>query len=1013
MENPPPPGAQAFAAVAAFPALHTAVAPALERQAAQLAATLAVVQERPRLLAALAGALREPAGGLVVLEGAPGSGVTGLLAALAARHPLPLWLAPATGADGLLALYAQLVALRRPAVPLLDPTATTDPAAFERLLAEIAGAGGPPVALAIDDLYAPGEPARPGPTPLPAELPRGVTLLLGCTPGAPLPYAPVLRLRLPDDDPDLLEVQARALAAMGCPPGHSWSGALLGGSRGNMLYLRLALAMLREGRVAAEALPQGLDALLQGWWVRLTAAERRCASLLAAAGEPLPLAVAARLLDADPAPALARWERLGLVELGVQPVVGDDPGDEPPVRVATFAHGAIRAMLAQLDPQALTAAHDGLVAAALTRGEEERGERGAVAAAERYLARQLARHAALAPRERRAAALPALVSREWLRAHERRGELAAALEGARWELRAAAVEGPELRLVRAAAFAGGLASRARALAPDVAVEALSAGLEVGGREAALKRVLDSVERLPDGGEKAVILRRLGEICYGVRMRSSAMRLLSRALDLEAAPVSRAWRDSREALQAALAEAALALGEVEVTLAIAERIEHFERRAMVETQVVRRLLAAGDRDRAQRLARAIHHESMGAWARAETGVELLRAGDPRGAMLLEEIELETVAAWAQIELACDEAARDEAAALRRIEALPTQGQRDRGLAALARALAAAGNDGAALAAAEQIAAVEVRAAALIELRLSLEGLVAMLALERATRDIGAVTGDDRAPLVAALAAALAALGRSDRALALIGAMPAGEERDRAVARTAVALAQRGDHEEAMALIEGVDDGDERAWAYEEFARQLAAAGRWAEAVALAGRIAADDRRAGAAADLAIERARAGEPAAALAMALAVEQPGERARALTVVAPGLVAAGGEELALEVASRPAALHGAEARGRYLAAVGAALAEGGRTEAAAAVVARIRRPADRARAGAALALALARQSPALARTVLGAALRAAAVGREETYRALELAAPALAALGGARLIDGASVVVDAIDRW
>ena len=1024
---------RAFAALAPFAALRAVIAASLRAQAVPLAAALAQYQGRPRLLAALEEALGDPAGGLVVLEGPPGSGVTTLIAALAARRPLPVWLAPAAGAEGALALYAQLVALQRPGVPLLDPTAATDPAALERLLAEaLAGRGAAgPVAFAIDDLYAPGQPARPGPAPLPAELPPGATMLFGCAPGALVPYRPRVRLRLPDDDPDLDAALGAALAALGCAPGHPWFAPICAGAGGSFLYLRLALSMLRAGLVAAGSLPQGLDALLGAWWAALSYLERRLAALRAAAGEPLPVTLAARLIDASPGRALGRWEQLGLVALTTRAAPQAEPAAElpaafderpapppGPVPLCAFSHGAPAALIARLDPQALAAAHDALAALAVARVEAGRAARrqwqlGVPDAEERYLHRQLARHAALAPRGRRDTALPQVVSREWVRAHERQGGLLTALEDARWELRAAAADGPELRLVQAAAFAGVLATRARALTPDAAAEALSAGLERGGREPSLKRVLDIVERLPDGADKAVILRRLGEVCYGTRMRSSAMRLLSRALDLEAGPVSRAWRDTREALHAALAGAALELGAVEAALTIAERIEHLERRAMVETQAVRQLLGAEERARAQRLARAIMHESMGAWARAEVGVELARVGDPRGAMLLEEIELETVAAWAQIELACDDAARDEAAALRRIEALPNQGQRDRGMARLARALAAAGNDGAALAAAEQIAGVEVRVAALIDLRLSLEGLVATLALERATGDIAKVTGDDRAPLVADLAAALAAIGRADRGLELVATLPAGEERDRALARTAVALAQSGDHEGGRDLLAQVADEDERAWAYDQFARLLAAAGRWDEAAALTERIGSADQRARAAADLAIERARGDEPVAALALALAVELPAERARALTLVAPRLVAAGAVEQALGVAGDPAAVAGAEARGRYLAAVGAALAEQGRTEEAAIVVARIRRPGDRARAGAALARALAAAQPDLARVVLGAALRAAAVGREEAFRALELAAPALAALGGAPLLDAASAAVDEIDRW
>ncbi|NTU85189.1 MAG: hypothetical protein HGA45_38500 [Chloroflexales bacterium] len=130
-------------------------------------------------------------------------------------------------------------------------------------------------------------------------------------------------------------------------------------------------------------------------------------------------------------------------------------------------------------------------------------------------------------------------------------------------------------------------------------------------------------------------------------------------------------------------------------------------------------------------------------------------------------------------------------------------------------------------------------------------------------------------------------------------------------------------------------------------------------------------------------------------------------------GLRVPGADTQALGVAGHPDALIGAEARGRYLAAVGAARAEQGRTEAAAAVVASIRRPADRARAGAALARALAPHSPGVARAILSTTLRTATVGREETFRALELAAPALAILGGPGLLDATSAAVDEIDMW
>ncbi|NWF81471.1 MAG: hypothetical protein HXY37_15725, partial [Chloroflexi bacterium] len=68
---------------------------------------------------------------------------------------------------------------------------------------------------------------------------------------------------------------------------------------------------------------------------------------------------------------------------------------------------------------------------------------------------------------------------------------------------------------------------------------------------------------------------------------------------------------------------------------------------------------------------------------------------------------------------------------------------------------------------------------------------------------------------------------------------------------------------------------------------------------------------------------------------------------------------------------------------------------------------------AGAALAHALASHDPQLAQAVLGETLRVAAVGRDETLRALELAVPALAALGGAALLEATALAVDEVDRW
>jgi tetratricopeptide (TPR) repeat protein len=999
---------RAYAALEALPALHAEVSVSLQRQAARAVACLGRATERSRLLAAIERAAADLGGGLLAVEGPPGSGVTSVIAALAARNPMPLWLADDDPA-GLPALYAQIVALRRPGISLIDPALLTDPTALSRLLAEVAVQPGPPLTLLLD-LPSPDAPlARPTPPLIPGDLPPGITVIVGCSSGCILPEEPRLRLRLPDDDPDYAVVAARILDTTGCDP--AYVARLIGAADGSLLYLDLAAAWLSEGLIDAQAPPPGLAGLLGCWWQRLDPLGRRLALLLAAAGEPLPLPIAAELLGADPEPLLLRWESLGLIDLAVHaPPREPDRAAGPALLLATFAHSALRSFLALGAPDDLEIAHGDL--AALAVGRLVGGTQGVSPRAEGYVVRQAARHAALGQQAERAGRLARLNARERVRAHERQASLDVAHSDATWEMWAAS-DGPPLRVARAAALAGTLATRARTLNGDSAVEALVTGFDHGGREVALKRVIDLVERLPDGMGKAQILRRLGEACYGARMRASAMRLLSRALDLEANPISRGWREQREQLFVALAAAAIGIGATAVALAIGERIEHLERRAMVETQVARHLIAVGDLDRARRVARGILHESMGAWARAEVAVALTRAGDARGAMILEEITLETVAAWAHIELACDLAARNDRAARAQIDALPTSGQRDRGLARLAHALALAEKDGDALAAAEQISAVEARVAALLDLRLTLDGLVAMLALERATSDIGSLIGDDRAPLLAALAAAHAAIGRRDDALRITEQLPEGEERDRALAKVAVAIAQSGDYPASQAILVRLDDDDERDWAKDEIARILAASGRWEEALALVAMIGADDQRARAAADLAIDRARAGDPLAALDQAATIDAPTDRVRALTLVAPLLVAAGYVDAAMSVDGVRNLLASAEARGRYLATVAAALAAAGRYDDAAATITRILRPTERARAGIALAQALASANRARAEAVLGAALRVATIGREEALRALELTAPTLAILGGGDLLAAAAAAVDDVDSW
>lgn len=1006
---------RAFAALEALPALRASVEPSLRRQAARAAACLSRFCERPAAFAAIETALATHRQGLIVLEGPPGSGVTSLLAALAARSPHPLWLSDDAG-DGMSALYAQIVALHRPTIPLIDPAVATDSTALDRLLTEVAAtrATADPIVLLIDRPGDGGQPLTALPPALPAQLPRGVLLILGGEPGAQLPIDPVARITLPVDSDELAQAQAQALTQLGCPPAQR--PALIAAAHGSFGYLALAHGMLQIGLLAPDDLPVGMDGLLAHWWAGLAAGERRLAALLAAAGEPLPLDLATAILDDDPAPILDLWEGLGLVDLTMQAA---SAGGRPEL-LAEFAHHAPRRFLADAAGAAIDAAHADVVALTLrqveasTPGGRNRDPLGALfgpQAAQPYLTRQLARHATLTTRPVREDALTLVGSRAWLRAHERHAGQRAALGDLRWELRAAASGGQLLRLVQATALVGTLATQARNLSPDAAVEALTVGLSLGGREQTLKRIVELVEHLPDGLDKAQILRRLGEACYGARMRTSAMRLLSRALDLEAQPTPLAWREQRDQLYTALAGAALGRQAIETALAIAERIEHLERRAAIETQVVRALIATGERDRAQRLARGILHESMGAWARAEVSVELVRADDPRGAMMLEEITIETVAAWAQIELACGVAAQDLPAAMARIAALPSSGQRDRGLAHLAKALATYGMAAEALAMAGRVSSGEGRVAALLDLLQHIAGEEATLALDQATRDIDAIGGDDRGPLLAALAAANAALGLRSQALAIVASLAAGEERDRAMAKVAVGLAQYGDHDQARRALARVGDDDERDWARDEIAHRLAAAGHWDAALALAGEISAEEQRARTGADLAITRARGGDMPAALAMAFAVELPQERARALTMIGAQLGAAGQIDLARSVERHPDALTTAEARGRYLAATVSALAEAGHHAAAGELLQRIARPTDRVRAGLAFAATLATVDPAAARSALGDALRVAAVGREEAFRALELAAPALAALGGAELLGRTAEVIAELD--
>jgi hypothetical protein len=95
------------------------------------------------------------------------------------------------------------------------------------------------------------------------------------------------------------------------------------------------------------------------------------------------------------------------------------------------------------------------------------------------------------------------------------------------------------------------------------------------------------------------------------------------------------------------------------LALTTQIEHSERRGVAATQVVHWLLAKGAYLQAQKVACAINHDSLAAWAQAEVAVAWVRAGYlAAGEALLAQVKAETARGWGEIELACDSAANDE-------------------------------------------------------------------------------------------------------------------------------------------------------------------------------------------------------------------------------------------------------------------------------------------------------------------------------------------------------------------
>lgn len=986
----------ALAALESFPHLQGHIERSLALQARRIAEREASYIPRPSLLAQLDRQIRDIPSGLIALEGPAGSGKTALLCHLAVTRMAPFWLPRDAAGAGLEALCAQLLGLQPDAVRLVPPVAGHDVKVLERLLVEVRAALPPEQKLVVLCDQAPDEGAVAIRQPFPIALPEGVVFVLACEPGARLPGTPQARVVMPQQGNRLSQQLLQLAMQLGCRPAEA--AAVAARSMGSFLYVRLAAGLLQSGLLSQETLPGGLRALHQVWWDQLDQSQRHLAMLLATAGESLELPLLAELADIPlngVQTILHSWRTL------IEPIEG---------RFALY-HESTRGFLEKCDSDHVAEAHARYVALAYSRSNGQPDKLRSEA--DGYLIRQLARHMALSGPGLQGADSTLLTSRTWIVAQERfTGSMRAAASDLAWELRMAARHSDPRRLLRSAALGGTLALLSRVLPPDALAAAFITALERGGaREGTFKRVREMLDQLPDGRDKAQALRRLGEVCYSMRMRTSAMRMLSEALDLEVPGLPRSWRDQREAVLVAFARAAIAMGMSDTALGITVRIGHAERRGLIETEAIRWLLTRDQRKRAEEVAYAIGHEGMHEWAMAEVAVGHARAGNRvRSEEVLETLKTETAIAWARGELACDAARQGHTHAIEQVDALYPQSLRDRALALVAQALAAGGNPSSAVATARRAEDREVRIRALIELA-QLPGVDSRIALAYAAADIVAMTGEERVPLVAALAAAQAALGQLETGKHTAALLPEGEERDRAHSRIGLALARRGDEQAARAIVQSIADDDERDWALDELARLLAAKGDWATAFALTDQICDAPQRAHTEADLAIALARSGDPENAQSRAEQISVSDERVRALIAIASALAAAGQHAIALATLAR---MTDPDVRSKYQAAIAMALAAHGELVGAQGLARTAARPLDRARSLVAIARASAAADHDQALQMLGEAFRTtAALGRIETLMCLEWAAETLVVLGGSELLLIAASALDEIDGW
>lgn len=985
----------AVAAVAEYPHLYHQTGRALEVQTQRIAERCALFVPRPAAVTALEQAVRDCAGGVVALDCDLGGGATALICWLVATHRWAFWLPEDDAGSGLAALCAQILALADLPVPLVPPIAARDAVTLERLLAETAETRQPGEPLVVVIGRMPDDTDAPVPPPLPASLPRGVVVIMVTTPDAPPPAIGVhfaARVSLQADDAWLAEIAARLSG------NRRLATVLAAHSQGSPLYVRLAIGLLAGRMLDVKRLPSGLTGLHQRWWEGLDAQGRTLACILAASREPLPIPLAADLAGCAEATAARLVQRWGaLIERS-----------EAGIRLY---HRTTRTFISETAGDDLASAHARFVELTLTRSNHAPERPGWQD--ESILSREFARHSALGGAATQGAT-GSVTRRAWMRAQERRtGNLSSAAVDGLWALRAAIGNNSALELVRAAALTGGLTFLARSLPPHAPAEVFAAAIDRGQpRDATMTRIRTMIDQLPDGRDKALALRNLGEVCYALRMRAPAMRMLSEALDLEAPGPTRQWRDQHEETLVALARAAIGIGAPDTALGITTRIVHTERRGMIETEVVRWLIAHGRLSRAEEVAYAIAHPGNHDWAMAEVAIAHARAGDyERAGLVLDTLRAATAVAWVTAELACDAARRGNPRAADRVMLLPNPALRDRALAQVARTLIVQVAPETALEVARMIDDHETRARCLIDMALDHPPVAAQALDEAATAAI-AVEGEERASVIAALAAAEAASGQFEVGMRMAALLPEGEERDRAHSRIAIALARRGDYATAETVALTIADEDERSWALDELARILAANGRHREAFALAAQIGDDAARARLEADLAIAWARSGAAAAAHARAEQIAVPAERARAQAAIAQPLVEAGARARAF---TSIADVLPPDARSRYLLAAAQALAAHGLPDDAEEVARLIPRPLERARALVATAHAVARRQDARrAHLLLGQAfLTIAPLGRTETLQCIGWAADALALIGGAELLLTAAAALDEIDSW